>query len=84
MKLWRPIAGTAILLGIPAVASLFTREVNWGLGDYVIAAALLLAAGFTYEVLATRLRPASRPLAGAVILGVLALVWAEMAVGIFH
>lgn len=76
---------TGVLLLVPAVAMQFTREVNWGLADFLVAGGLLFGAGMTYVVTA---RPARRPgqraaLAAAVLLG-LAVVWAELAVGLFR
>ena len=41
----RVAALTAALLLLPAVARLYTTEVNWGPGDFVAAAALLFGAG---------------------------------------
>ncbi len=76
---------TAALLLVPAVAMRYTREVSWGPGDFVVAAVLLYGAGFTAVLLARRLeRRTTRVLAvGGVVLA-LALVWVELAVGIFH
>lgn len=76
---------TALLLLVPLVAMQFTSEVAWGLLDFVLAAALLLGAG-TAIVLASRWleRPGPRRVAVAAIVLVAALVWAELAVGLFH
>lgn len=83
MHVGRIIVGTALILAIPAVAMQFTQEVNWGPGDFLVAAALLLATGFAFEWAKMRLRqPSHRLLAGASLLSVLALVWAHLAVGI--
>lgn len=58
---------------------------NWGLEDFVAAAALLLAAGAgTAWALRRFERRGARTAAVAVILLAVALVWAELAVGIFH
>jgi len=86
--LHKPLFGvaiaTALLLLIPAVAMQFTAEVTWGPGDFVVAAVLLFGAGATIVL---GLRQVSRPshrvaLVLAVAFG-LALVWAELAVGLF-
>jgi hypothetical protein len=86
--LHKPLLGialaTALLLLIPAVAMQFTKEVSWGPGDFVVAAVLLFGAGLV-TVLGLR---HVRGVAGgaALVLGVacaLALVWAELAVGLF-
>lgn len=75
---------TALLLLVPLVAMQFTPEVSWGPIDFLAAAALLLGAG-TAIVLAIRWfeRPAPRRAAMAAIILVTALVWAELAVGLF-
>ncbi len=75
--------GIAVLLAVPAVAMLFSTEVNWGLEDFVAAAILLGAAGLALEVAGRMLvTPGKRLLAALVIIGVLLLAWAELAVGI--
>ena len=84
----KPLLGvaiaTALLLLIPAAAMQFTAEVTWGPGDFVVAAVLLFGAGATTvlglrQVTGTGQRVA---LVLAVVIG-LALVWAELAVGLF-
>lgn len=75
---------TALLLLVPAVAMQFTAEVGWGPGDFVVAGVLLFGAGATIVL---GLRQVSRTshrvaLVLAVVFG-LALVWAELAVGLF-
>lgn len=75
---------TVLLLTIPIVAMQFTNEVNWGLGDFVIAGALLFGAGMTYCVAARRARSRMQRFAIAMlVLTVLGVVWAELAVGLF-
>lgn len=74
---------TALLLMVPLVAMQFSNEVNWGLGDFVIAGALLFGAGMTYCVAARRARsPRQRFAVATFVLAVLGLVWAELAVGL--
>jgi len=81
----RVAALTAMLLLVPLVAMQFTAEVMWAPGDFVAAGVLLFGAGMAY-VLATRRTRAARQrvVVGALVLGVLAVVWAELAVGLFH
>jgi hypothetical protein len=43
---------TAIILLTPAIAMQFSDEVNWTVSDFVIAGAILLGAGMTYELAA--------------------------------
>lgn len=84
----KPLVGvavaTALLLLIPAVAMRFTAEVTWGPGDFAAAAALLFAAG-TAAVIAARIgHRVHRRAMLALIATALLLVWAELAVGLFH
>jgi hypothetical protein len=50
-----------------------------------VAAVLLMGAGMLYALAARHAsRPAQRVAVAAVVLGGLAIVWAELAVGLFH
>ena len=84
---WR-IAGwalAAILLALPAIAMQFTSEVNWGPGDFVVMGAMLLALGVALEIVFAKLDSGrARLIAGASLLVLFLLVWAELAVGIFR
>lgn len=75
---------TALLLLLPAVAMRMSPEVRWGIEDFAAAAALLFCSGMAYTLLASRLRVHWQrvAVAGGVLLA-LALVWAELAVGLF-
>lgn len=76
---------TATLLLVPLVAMQFSGEVNWAPGDFVAAGMLLFGAGMAY-VLATRRSRTTRHkvVVGALVFAGLAVVWAELAVGLFH
>jgi len=75
---------TALLLMVPLVAMQFTKEVNWGIGDFAVAGVLLFGAGMTYCAAASRARSRMHRFAIAmVVLTVLGVVWAELAVGLF-
>ncbi len=75
---------TALLLLVPAVAMQFTAEVSWGPGDFVVAGVLLFGAGAALVVGFRHVRGAGRRAAlSLAIAGGLALVWAELAVGLF-
>ena len=76
---------TAMLLLVPLVAMQFTAEANWAPGDFAAAGVLLFGAGMAY-VLATRRTRTTRQkvVVGALVFAVLAVVWAELAVGLFH
>ena len=70
---------------LPAVAMLFTGEVDWGPGDFLAMGAMLLVACSACELAARLLaRPAHRVAAFVAIAAAFLLTWAELAVGIFH
>ncbi len=83
-SLTRVLLGTGAILLVPAVAMRFTREVNWGPGDFLVAGILLAGIGSLYVLLTLKLRTAQqrRAIGGGLLLTLL-LVWAELAVGIF-
>lgn len=76
---------TALALLVPALAMQVTREVDWGPGDFVAAAILLFGAG-TAVVMGRRwvTRAVPRRMLTAAITAIALLVWAELAVGLFH
>ena len=77
-------AATALLLLVPLVAMQFTSEMNWGPGDFLVAACLLFITG---TAMALAVRQARRTAHRVAMVGLLALalatVWAELAVGLF-
>jgi hypothetical protein len=88
-SLYRPLLGvalgTALLLLVPAVAGWLTPEVNWGAEDFAAAAVLLFGAGCGLVFVARRVSgKAARAASFAAILTLLGIVWAELAVGLFH
>lgn len=88
-SLHKPLLGvavaTAVLLLVPAVAMQVSSEVLWGPGDFLVAAILLFGAGSLAVLSLRHVVGTGRRLAlgGAVGLGLL-VVWAELAVGLFH
>ena len=73
-----------MILLIPLVAMQFTSEVGWTTFDFAVVALLLLSAALTYETARALLNTRrQRVIAGIVVLAVVALVWVEMAVGVF-
>lgn len=73
-----------ILLLIPLVAMQFTSEVNWTLGDFVVAGVLLLGTGLAIELVIRMVKNKENRI--LIIIGILIallLVWIELAVGIF-
>ena len=78
------LGGTALLLLVPLVAMQFTREVAWGVGDFVAAGMLIAGTGIAYVLSTRRLTTRrARLIAGGALAAALLLVWAELAVGIF-
>jgi NhaP-type Na+/H+ or K+/H+ antiporter len=76
---------TALLLLIPLMAMQFTREVSWGTGDFLAAGALLFGAGCAILWACRRVRQRlRRRMVVAVICLAVALLWAELAVGLFR
>ena len=75
----------ALALLAPLVAMQFTSEVNWGIGDFVAAAALLGGAGLALEAVLRFVRGTGARIGLGLAIGVALLpVWAELAVGLFH
>ncbi|MEQ9187159.1 MAG: hypothetical protein RLP15_05440 [Cryomorphaceae bacterium] len=74
----------ASILLIPLIAMQFSREVDWSIFDFIVAAALLLGAGFGLDFVLRRVKATGQRLMYSLaILVVLLLVWAELAVGVF-
>lgn len=75
--------GALALLALPAIAMLFTAEVNWGPEDFVVGGVLLLAAAFLLDRVIGSAGDRRRRIVWSVLI-VLALmfVWAELAVGL--
>lgn len=79
----RAALATAILLLIPLLAMRFTDEVNWDLADFLVAGALLFAAGFAWRLAAARTGDGAYRIAmGIAIAAMLFLVWSNLAVGL--
>ena len=78
----RIAAVTAVVLLVPLVAMAFTNGVDWGAGDFAVAAALLISAGAAYELLARKGTPVYRAGVGIVVGAGLVLAWVGLAVGL--
>lgn len=78
--------GVAVVMAAPAVAmALDAPGVNWTASDFVFAAVLLIGGGAVVELMAWRVRnPAVRIGLAFLVVFVVALIWAEAAVGILH
>jgi hypothetical protein len=89
-RLWNTLralawAGIAVIMLAPAIAMRFTDEVNWTASDFVFAGVLLIGGAAVVELVAWRVRnPVIRIGFGLFVVAVVALIWAEGAVGIFH
>ena len=77
-------AVTLLLLLLPLTAMQFTPEVRWGPGDFLVAGCLIFGAGVGMVLVARYTkRKAYRVALMGIIALALAVVWAELAVGIF-
>jgi peptidoglycan/LPS O-acetylase OafA/YrhL len=75
----------ACLLLIPLVAMQFDNGVDWSVFDFIVAGILLFGTGLIYELLVRRVVNTRRRAVFAVLLfGALAVIWADLAVGIFN
>lgn len=72
---------TGLVLLIPLVATQLSDEVAWSPVDFVVMGALLFG-GSLAVTLASRRMTKHRALAGAVIVGAVLWLWAELAVGV--
>ena len=73
-----------VLLCIPLFGTIITDEVNWSSSDFMIAGVLLFATAFLVNLVRSRIKKQSwKILICTFILLVLALIWIELAVGIF-
>lgn len=73
-----------IILSIPLIAMQFTKEVNWTISDFLVMGILLFTTVFTIDFVLKKFKTLKSRLiliVGIVVL--LALVLAELAVGIF-
>ncbi len=73
-----------LIFSIPLIATNFSRDVNWTLSDFVLAAVLLFGTALMIEI---TLRHASNLILRITIITVLLLllfsIWVELAVGVF-
>jgi len=72
------------LLCIPLLGNVLSKEFNWSASDFLVAGALLFTTAFLINLVRSKIKKQShRILICIVILLTLALIWAELAVGIF-
>jgi hypothetical protein len=73
-----------VLLCIPLLGNLFSKEVNWSVSDFLIAAALLFTTAFLVNLVRNKIKKQSQKVLICIfILLALALIWMELAVGVF-
>jgi len=78
------VLGTVLLLLLPWLAMRFTGSVAWDGFDFAVAATLLLATGMLYVWASRRVRTVRAKWVAVLLLAAaLAIVWAELAVGVF-
>ena len=89
-QLWKALrilgwGAVALVITAPLVAMQFTSEVNWTITDFVFAGVLLIGGGAVIELVAWFVRnPVIRIGFSLFIVAMVALIWIEAAVGIFH
>ncbi len=79
------ILSAFLILLVPLCAMLFTHEVNWTVLDFIVAGTLLFGAGLLCELALRKVKTIKyRIIICIAILLLFALVWIELAVGIFN
>ena len=74
----------AVLLLMPLIAMLFTKEVDWSGSDFIIGGILLFGTAGVIDLVLRNVKTAkNRIIFSLLVLAVLFLVWAELAVGVF-
>ncbi len=74
----------AFVLLVPLTAMQFTDEVQWGAEDFALAGGLLFAAFISiYLIFILAKCKLERLVFSFAVLGILVLIWLELAVGIF-
>ena len=78
------LLGSGAILLVPFIGSEFSQEVNWSGFDYIVAAILLGGTSFVLDFVLNKAKnKQSRWAWGIIVVLALALVWAELAVGVF-
>jgi hypothetical protein len=73
-----------VLLCIPLLGNLFSKEINWSASDFLIAGTLLFTTAFLINLVRNKIKKQSQKVLICIfILLALVLVWMELAVGIF-
>lgn len=83
-RLFGIVTTVALLLMIPFIGMQFSNQVNWGMEDFVAAGILLFGTGLACEVILRTVKTKQNRIVFCVVfLIALALIWVELAVGIF-
>lgn len=73
-----------VLLCIPLLGTLISKEINWSVSDFLIAGVLLFSIAFLINLVRSKIKKQSqRILICVFVLMAFALVWIELAVGMF-
>jgi hypothetical protein len=72
-----------LLLGIPALAMIWTDQVNWSLLDFCIMGAIVLALSVTIRLIRRFLPNRQKWIYILFVIILFILFWAELGVGIF-
>ena len=82
--LWHwPAIATAVLLSIPLIGGFFSENVDWSLFDFLIGGALIFVVACVELLLWRSLPKKGRWPIMLLLMLLFAILWAEMAVGIF-
>jgi len=77
------IALTGAVLLVPLIAMQFTEQVNWKIGDFVVAAAMVLFASLIYFHITQRQRKQTNNLFWGLLIGFLFIsLWVVLAIDI--
>ena len=78
-----PTFSTAVLLSIPLIGGFISENVDWSLSDFLIGGALIFVVAFVELLLWRSLPKKGRWPVMLFLMLLFAILWAEMAVGIF-
>ncbi|EIM78888.1 hypothetical protein A3SI_00450 [Nitritalea halalkaliphila LW7] len=84
-RLYVLLGSVLLLLSLPLIAMQFSREVQWDVMDFLMMGSMLLGTGTLLELFRAHIKRKVPLLvaSGGLILAFL-LLWAELAVGLFH
>lgn len=72
------------ILLLPLIGMQFSSEVNWGQEDFMVIGTLLVGGGLAYALISRLTHNTARRIAiGITITAIIALIWIELAVGLF-